>query len=123
MRLVIDVAGAGHARVARLPRDGGECVDVTARHEIRAMGLNAHAPYGKTGEASAVLNDVVDAIGGHRLGLGHTVDVYKLGKNETNIVIVDNLSDVFRDHDKAPSGDYCLRDSVSETTSRSVVSR
>ncbi|MNZ79467.1 hypothetical protein D3C78_980710 [compost metagenome] len=89
--LVLDVADAHHPAVARLPGHRGQGRQVALGHEVRAVGLHAHAADGEAGKAGAGLGDRLQAADRHRLGLGGAMDVDKLRQHILDAVLVDDF--------------------------------
>ena len=90
MWLAIDMPHTHHPPITWLPRHRRQRGQVASGHEVRTMGLHAHATDGKPGKTRALFGHRLQPADGHRLGLGRAMYIHKLSKHVLDPVLVDD---------------------------------
>ncbi|MNC66646.1 hypothetical protein D3C75_1170660 [compost metagenome] len=90
MGFAIDVTDAHHPAIPRLPGHRCQRGQVAAGHEVRTVGLHAHATDREPGKTGALFGHRLEPTNRHRFGLGRAMDIDKLRKHVFDPVLVDN---------------------------------
>ena len=88
--LLVHMADADDAAIARLPRHRNQGGEIAAGHEVRTVGFHAHAADGETGKAGTVFGHRLEPGDRDGFGLRGAMDIDELGQHVLDAVLFDD---------------------------------